>query len=199
MAAYHNAGLERQSHSSSDRNGFIESIESVVGPAHRAVAQLGSLGGFESAMKSRALFRILAYLLVYLGLPVIASTVKNQTVASVIGIVYILLLIPFGILRLIDFYRTNDGTTVLSRVFNVLFRVPLALFGFLCLIAGVGIIGWVLYNVLVERQKEYSGPRFIVGLGSFGVAVPLVLYGWSTLRSVVRRKDEPSPEQREEG
>ena len=149
-------------------------------------------------MKSKAFLRMVAYLLVYLGVPVVASMVKNQPVASVLGIVYILLLIPFGILRMIDFYRTNDGTTMLRRVFNVLFRVPLALFGFVCLVAGVAIIGWVLYNVLVERQKEYSGPRFIVGLGSFGVGVPLVLYGWFTLRSVVRRKEELRPEEREE-
>lgn len=149
-------------------------------------------------MKSKALIRILAYLLVYLGVPVIASVVKNQTLASVLGIVYILVLIPFGILRMIDFYRTNDGTTMLSRGFNVLFRVPLALFGFVCLVTGVGIIGWVLYNVFFERQREYSGPRFIVGLGSFGVGVPLVLYGWFTLRSVVRRKEELSAEELEE-
>jgi hypothetical protein len=87
---------------------------------------------------------------------------------------------------------------VLSRVFNILFRVPLALFGLLCLVAGVAIIGWVIYNVFVERQKEYSGPRWILGLGSFGVGVPLMLYGWFTLRSVVRRKVELSPEEQEE-
>jgi hypothetical protein len=68
------------------------------------------------------------------------------------------------------------------------------------LLTGVAIIGWVLYNIFVERQKEYTGPRFILGLGSFGVGVPLVLYGWFTLRSVVRRKPEVvlSPEELEE-
>jgi hypothetical protein len=151
-------------------------------------------------MKRRALLRTIAYLLIYLGVPVVASMVTNQRVASVLGIVYILLLIPFGILRMIDFYRTNDGTTVISRVFNVLFRVPLALFAFVCLVAGVAIIGWVLYNVFVQRQKEYSGPRLIFGWDSFGVGVPLVLYGWFTLRSVMRRKKEVvlSPENQEE-
>jgi hypothetical protein len=124
----------------------------------------------------------------------------NETASAVLGIVYIFLLIPFGILRMIDFYRTNDGTTLLSRIFNALFRVPLALFGAVCLVAGVAIIGWVLYNLLVERQKEYSGPGFVFGLSSFGVGVPLVLYGWFTLRSVVRRKQEVvlSPEEQEE-
>jgi hypothetical protein len=102
--------------------------------------------------------------------------------------------------RLIDFYRTNDGTTFLRRIFNVLFRVPLALLGLVCLVAGVTIIGWVIYNVFIERQKQYTGPTFIIGLGSFGVGVPLVVYGWFTLRSVLRRREEValSPEEQEE-
>jgi uncharacterized membrane protein len=159
-----------------------------------------TLASIALAMKWRVLLRAIVYLVIYIGVPVVASMVTNQTVASVLGIVYVLLLIPFGILRVIDFYRTNDGTTVIRRVFNILFRVPLALFGFVCLVAGIAIIGWVLYNVFVQRQKEYSGPRSIFRLGSFGVGVPLVLYGWFTLRSVVRRKEEVtlSPEEQEE-
>jgi hypothetical protein len=150
-------------------------------------------------MKPRTLIRIPAYLLIYLGVPIVASIVHNETVSAVLGIVYIFLLIPVGILRMIEFYRTNDGTTLLSRIFNLLFRVPLALFGLVCLVVGVAIIGWVLYNVFVERQKEYSGPGFVIGLVSFGVGVPLVFYGWFTLRSVLRRKEDvvPSPEEQE--
>ena len=64
------------------------------------------------------------------------------------------------------------------------------MFGLVCILAGGSIIGWVLYNVLIKRQKEYSGPHLVFGLGSFGVGGPLVLYGWFTLRSAVRRKDE---------
>lgn len=151
-------------------------------------------------MKPRTLIRVCVYLLVYLGVPVLASIVNNETVSTVLGIVYIFLLIPIGILRMIEFYRTNDGTTLLSRIFNILFRVPLALFGLVCLVVGVAIIGWVLYNVFIERQKEYSGPSFVIGLGSFGVGVPLVLYGWVTLRSAVRRKKKVvlNPEEQEE-
>ncbi|MBI5775108.1 MAG: hypothetical protein HZA89_15395 [Verrucomicrobia bacterium] len=141
-------------------------------------------------MNLKTSIRVAAYLLVYLGVPVVVPKVPNETVGGVLAIVYIFLLIPFGILRMIDFYRTNDGATLSSRVFNVLFRVPLALFGFVCLVAGVAIIGWVLYNIFVERQKEYTGPSFFFGLGSFGVGVPLVLYGWFTLRSTLRRKEE---------
>lgn len=41
---------------------------------------------------------------------------------------------------------------------------------------------------------------FIFGLASFGFGVPLVLYGWFTLRSVARRKAQVtlSPEEQEE-
>lgn len=134
--------------------------------------------------------KIAAYLLVYLGVPVLASIIRNETVSTVLGIVYILLLVPFGILRTIDYYRTNDGQTLIARLFNAVFRVPLTLFGLVCLVAGISIIGWVLYNVFVERQRDYTGPQIIFGFGSFGVGVPLVLYGWYTLRSVVSRKRE---------
>jgi hypothetical protein len=151
-------------------------------------------------MPPKSLIRVVVYLLVYLGVPVVAVSLNNETLGAVLGIVYISLLIPFGILKLIDFYRTNAGSTLFSSIFNALFRVPVALFGLVCLVAGVAIIGWVLYNVFVERQKEYSGPRFIVGFGSFGAAVPLVLYGWLTLRSVLRRRNSAalSPEQQQE-
>ena len=151
-------------------------------------------------MKSRTLIRVFIYLFFYLGVPVIASLIENETVTAVVGIAYIFLLIPIGILRMIEFYRSNDGTTILSRIFNVLFRVPLALFGLVCLIAGIAIVGWVLYNLFVERQKEYTGPSLITGVGSFGVSVPLILYGLFTLRSSFRRKEEVvlSPEEQEE-
>ena len=151
-------------------------------------------------MKSRTLIRVSIYLFLYLGFPVIASLIDNETITAVVGIAYIFLLIPIGILRMIEFYRSNNGATILSRMFNVLFRIPLAFFGLICLVAGIAIIGWVLYNLFVERQKEYTGPSFITGFGSFGVSVPLILFGWYTLRSSFHRKEEVvlSPEEQEE-
>ncbi len=151
-------------------------------------------------MNLKTSIRAAVYLLVYLGVPIVAGELANQTVGAVLGIVYIFLLVPLGILKLIDFYHTNDGTTLFSRIFNLLFGGPLAFFGLVCLVAGVAIIGWVLYNVFVERQKEYSGPSFVVGLSSFGVGVPLVLYGWLTFWSAVRRKEKVtlSPAEQEE-
>lgn len=151
-------------------------------------------------MRATTLIRASVYLLLYVGLPVIAALIGNESVTVFTTIVYIFVLMPVGILQSIEFYRSNDGTTLMSRVFNLLFRIPLALFGLLCVIVGAGIVCWVLYNIFVERQKEYTGPTIILGLASFGVGVPLILYGWFTLWSAFRRKTagEPSPEQVEE-
>lgn len=139
-------------------------------------------------MNSRTLIRVFIYLFFYLGVPAIAFLINNENVKFVVAIAYMLLLIPIGILRMIDFYRSNDGATTLSRMFNVLFRVPLALLGLVCLGAGITIICWVLYNVFVERQKHYTGPTFVLGPGSFGISVPLLFFGFLTLRSSIRRK-----------
>src|SRR5882762_409232 len=131
--------------------------------------------------------KLAAYVLVYLGVPVLTSKVRSEIAQSVLGILYIFVLIPYGIVKSIDYYRTNSGSSFISRVFNLLFRAPLALFGLICLAGGLSIIIWVLYNVCVKRHEEYTGPGLVTGLGSFGVGVPLVLYGFATLRSVIRR------------
>ncbi len=150
-------------------------------------------------MKSRTAIRVAICPFLYLGVPIIASLIGNETVTTVVWIGYVFLLIPIGILRMIEFYRTNDGTTIPSRIFNALFRAPLALFGLVCLVVGIGIVGWVLYNLFVERQKDYSGPSFITGIASFGVGIPLILFGLATLKSSFRRKEEIvlSPEEQE--
>jgi len=73
-------------------------------------------------MKPKASICIASYLFAYLGIPIIASQMTHLTVVTVIVLVYLFLLIPFGILRLMDFYRMNDGTTSFTRIFNTLFR-----------------------------------------------------------------------------
>ena len=150
-------------------------------------------------MNSEKIIRVVAYLLLYLGVPVmICFELVSQTVTVVLGLIYMLIVMPIGILQLIDFYRSNNGNTTFSRAFNVLFRAPLALFGLVCLVTGVTIVGWILYNVFIERQKEYTGPKSVWGFGSFGLGIPLILFGWSTLRLVVRRTENVNNDSEEQ-
>ncbi|MDN3650072.1 hypothetical protein QWZ13_14220 [Reinekea marina] len=42
---------------------------------------------------------------------------------------------------------------------------------------GSAIIVWVLYNVFVETQPQYTGSNFITSFGSFGISIPMVGIG----------------------
>lgn len=118
-----------------------------------------------------------------------AASVGGETTEAVLGALCILVIIPVFLVLLIDFYRTNDGNSRLVATYNVLFRIPLALFGCASLAMGIGIIGWVLYIIFIEQQDECSGAPWILGFWIFGAGVPLTVYGWLTLRSVSHRKD----------
>lgn len=61
---------------------------------------------------------------------------------------------------------------------GILFRL---VFGVLAVLMGLSIIIWVLYNYLVERQPEFSGPKYFVG---FGVALPMLSVGIYWLRNL---------------
>lgn len=64
------------------------------------------------------------------------------------------------------------------RALRALIAVPQAIIGLASLCMGLGMIGWVLYNSLVERLPQYSG-----GFLTFGVSSMLVLFGFGLLRN----------------
>lgn len=152
-------------------------------------------------MKRATICRPIGYFLVILGTCMLAAYMGGEIAEAVLGALCVLVIIPVLLVWLIGFYRTNDGKSRMASAFNVIFRIPLALFGCVSLTMGMGIIGWVLYNVLVEQQEGYTGPTWIMGFWSFGAGVPLTIYGWLTLRSVIHRRDEAmlDRESREDG
>lgn len=64
------------------------------------------------------------------------------------------------------------------RALRALIALPQAIVGLVSLCMGLGMIGWVLYNSLVERLPQYSG-----GFLAFGVSLMLVLFGFGLLRN----------------
>ena len=77
--------------------------------------------------------------------------------------------------------REVPGGGRMIRFLGIVMGMPQALLGLVTATAGLGIIGWVLYNTLVERQPEYTG-----GLMTLGVGPALVLFGMTWLRSAFR-------------
>jgi hypothetical protein len=85
--------------------------------------------------------------------------------------------------------RQLENPTPWQRVLGVLFGIPQALFGLVCVAIGSAIVVWVLYNSLVERSTAYSG-----GFLTFGIGPALVLFGAGWVVYAFKRvpKSEPS-------
>jgi len=69
-------------------------------------------------------------------------------------------------------------------MFGFLFRL---VFGSLAVLFGLSIIAWVLYNYVVGRQPEFTGPRLFSG---FGVALPMLTVGIYWLRNLKGKTTE---------
>lgn len=69
-----------------------------------------------------------------------------------------------------------------QRIVGLLMGLPQALFGLVCLLCGVVIIAWVLYNSFWERQQNYTGGFMTLGCGPL-----LLVFGAGQLVDAFRR------------
>ena len=91
---------------------------------------------------------------------------------------------PAIVLYWIDFgreIRNARGRGRLWVIFGILLGVPQAFFGLLSAAIGLTIVVWVLYNLLVERQPQFTGSFLSLGIGP-----ALVAFGAGWLASAFR-------------
>lgn len=96
--------------------------------------------------------------------------------------------LPFAILYWFDLgrqLRTASNPSRGVRALGIIMGVPQALFGLVCAVAGTGIVVWVLYNIFVQRQPEFTG-----GFLSFGIGPALILFGLGWLITAFRRDSD---------
>lgn len=132
-------------------------------------------------------------------MPIVAVALNHDTISFVLIVAWVAIIIPLCILQAIDFFRDNHNPR-LKWLKNVV-RIPIFLFGLVSSLAGVGVIAWCLYNVVIQRLAEYSGPKSGIELwmNGFGIGPVLASFGWYLLRlslSHVRQSGEKT--QREE-
>ncbi len=99
-------------------------------------------------------------------------------------VLFIFVGLPVFILTWIDLgkaLRSVENPPRIVRAFGVLLGIPQALLGLMSIILGGTLIGWVLFNTLIERQPQYRG-----GFLTFGIGPALVLFGWLWLRAAFR-------------
>ncbi|MEJ2425100.1 MAG: hypothetical protein P8101_11690, partial [Candidatus Thiodiazotropha sp.] len=86
-----------------------------------------------------------------------------------------------------DALHALDADSVGKEAARVVVRLiasgPALMFGLLGIICGGAIGAWVLYNLLIERQPEFTG-SFIAG---FGIGPALLLFGLRMVMSIFRR------------
>jgi hypothetical protein len=133
----------------------------------------------KAVMKWTASIALLAFVVLLMAM------VRNENVLIVLGLVLFFLVFPMSILLTIETGRTLREVPGLPRSLRVLgyvLSIPQALLGFLTAAIGVAIILWVLYNLLVERQPQFTG-----GL-SLGIGPALAIVGYWWMRSAFKKK-----------
>lgn len=102
-----------------------------------------------------------------------------------------IVLFPILVLSIIDalgFLKSSPEETVFGRLLAVVLSIPAFLLGLGTFAIGASIILWVLYNIFVERQPEYTGPGILLGVASFGMGGPIAALGiWWMILAVKRR------------
>lgn len=121
-------------------------------------------------------------LLVVVGPPLLFATIPLPAVlGAVLGIGWIFLGIPIGILLVLDWYRNpHVGSTAAQWARHGL-RIPILVFGVVAVLIGVSVLVWVAYNVFWERQPEFR----------WGAALSLqfgfIMFGWYLIRLALAR------------
>lgn len=114
-----------------------------------------------------------------------AFWLPNDTVAAIAAIVAIFLGLPLSLLLYRDAVRTRvEQNPARSPRSLVVLALPIRLLGLVSLTIGVAIVAWVVYNLLVARQSEFTGV-----LSPLQLVVPILLigFGWRCLRAPLSR------------
>lgn len=136
---------------------------------------------------NRSIVKLLSSVALLLVLGVAISNTQNDSWLTAWFILFSFVGLPILILSWIDLghsLRAIEDPPLVIKVLAVLFGVPQAIFGLISFGIGVSIVGWVLYNTLIETLPQYSG-----GFLTFGVATALVLFGIYWIREAFLREE----------
>ena len=123
----------------------------------------------------------LAASLLMLPLSVLLMIVFNEGWFVLLGFVGVVLA-PLYWIEFGQALRNAPAGSRVQRVVGVLMGVPQALFGIACIAIGLVLIGWILYNLFVERQPEFRMS------GSLLLPPLLVLFGAGWAGDAFRRR-----------
>ena len=111
----------------------------------------------------------------------LSAFILPDWIAAVPAIVAIILGLPISILAYKEYVQERHADPEYKPGFlrSAVLITPIVIFGAISILFGASIVLWVLYNTLIERQPEYSGPTYLMG---FGIGPTLIAFGWYWLR-----------------
>ncbi len=102
-----------------------------------------------------------------------AFWMPDSDIATVVAIAAIFLGVPLCILLYRDGLRAAHADGDGSPGSTTMLALPLRLLGLIAVIAGVGTLVWLGYNVLIERQPQFTGVQTVEQL-----LLPFTLIGF---------------------
>jgi len=123
----------------------------------------------------------------------LAFMMKAETRASFavpLAVAWLFISIPVSILVFLDWFR-SPSTGRLGRSLRNIARVPVLLFGVLAVLIGVGVLTWIAYNLLIERQAAFRWASFEI----VSAMASVTMFGVYLIRVSFRNQetDQPSP------
>lgn len=136
-----------------------------------------------------SLLKFLASILFLYGLASAIYNTRDETWLTVWLSLFAFVAIPFFVLTWIGLgkaLRNQENPSLFIKTTGILFGVPQTIFGLLSIAIGVTLIGWILYNLLIEQQEEFSGSIF-----SIGSSLTFIIFGVLWLRRAFKRNTKP--------
>jgi hypothetical protein len=108
----------------------------------------------------------------------LAPWIPNSEVAAGAAIVAIFVGFPVTILLYRDGLRTRAADSPGGRA-NLVLSLPIRALGGIMLLTGLAAIGWLAYNLFIDRQAQFTGVR---SLGQLVLPFLLIAYGYRWMR-----------------
>jgi hypothetical protein len=102
-----------------------------------------------------------------------------ETIAASIAIISLFLGLPICILLYKDGLRARQEAGASNTAALAVLSLPIRILGGTCLLAGLVILGWLGYNLVIERQPEFTG---VWTPGQLLLPVYLVVFGYRWVR-----------------
>lgn len=96
----------------------------------------------------------------------IGVVVPIDEVRTCCAILLVFISLPVAIIWCVDRFRNDEGGTF----FRGFMRVALIGLGVVCVLVALGVIGWLLWNLVVKREKSFE-------MGSLGFILAMLVFG----------------------